>query len=136
MEANNKMRAEVIASLVVLEARGRGQTTTIEDISGALALLHDSGIHLNVALRRVPRGSRAGRFPAGYYSEDVEAFAGRLSMGGYGGRGEKGTFNLEAEGARLCAEIIRDSGKENPEDLRVVIEHLDVDLLAVLLGTE
>jgi hypothetical protein len=126
MEANSKISAETISSLLLLQAVGKKEDSlTIERISASFDFLGSRGIQLAVALRRVS---------GGLYSEDVEVFAGRLCATGYARFDNHGAIVLAKDGIRICREIVIATASENPEELRTIVRALDIDWIAVVGG--
>ncbi|MGA2436795.1 MAG: hypothetical protein ABSG25_16090 [Bryobacteraceae bacterium] len=109
---------ETVMAVAVLKANEAGESLEIEDISKKLLELQDLGIDVGeVALRRVPDG---------VYSEDVEAFVGRLLAAGYAKA--RSPIKFFDNGLRVCKMILEDEQRENLEGLRAVASALSFDL--------
>ncbi|MGB6941803.1 MAG: hypothetical protein WBE37_05380 [Bryobacteraceae bacterium] len=116
---------ETIIALALLKARATGTSIRIEDVSALFGEARKRGLELEkVALRRVP---------GGLYSEDVEAFAGRLFAAGYAKA--RSPITLEEKGVRICEEIVGEELRRNPESLRTVASVLDLDGILATVPT-
>jgi hypothetical protein len=108
---------ETIIALALLKARASGTSVRIEDVSSLFGEARKRGLELEkVALRRVP---------GGLYSEDVEAFAGKLFAAGYARA--RSPITLEEKGVRICEEIVGEELRTNPGALRVVANALNLE---------
>jgi len=96
-----------------------GRPVLIEDVSSLFAKLRQENIAAvgNVALRRTPRG---------LYSEDVEAFFGRLLAGGFATA--RGPLHPNENDMTLCTEIVNEESQSHPEALLQVAQVLGFDL--------
>jgi hypothetical protein len=110
---------ETVMAYAILTNASARRPVLIEDVSGLFATLRKQNVEEvgRVALRRIPRG---------LYSEDVEAFFGRLLAGGFATA--RSPLNLNEEGRQLCLEMIAEERQSNPEALRHVAEILGFDL--------
>jgi hypothetical protein len=116
---------ETIMALALLKARNSGTPIRIEDVSSLFGEARKRGLEMEkVALRRVP---------GGLYSEDVEAFAGRLFAAGYARA--RSPITLEPKGVRICEEIVGEELKHNPDTLRAVANALDLEGILATLPT-
>lgn len=90
----------------IIAAKRAGQPVRIEDVSSLFAKLRQERIDEvgKVALRRIPRG---------LYSEDVEAFFGRLLAGGFATA--RSPLAVNEKGLDLCRELIDEERKSSPE---------------------
>jgi hypothetical protein len=106
----------------ILAASRANQPVLIENVSCLFARLRQENIQEvgRVALRRVPHG---------LYSEDVEAFFGRLLAGGFAKADSPLVIN--EEGIRLCEELIEEEHESHPEALEKVALVLGFDLSLV-----
>jgi len=108
---------ESVMALEILRAKQEGRRLEIEDISGSLLKLADSGFGLgDVALRWVP---------GGVYSDDVESFVGRLLAAGYARA--RSPIEFFDDGLRVCSIILTDEGKQNPGGLAAAASVLGFD---------
>jgi hypothetical protein len=113
---------EVVMAISVLRATESGDPLEIEDISKLLLELEDRGFDFGeVALRRVP---------GGVYSEDVEAFVGRLLAAGYGKA--RSPIEFFEDGLRICRMILEDESKGNGAGLSAVASALNYDISRAL----
>jgi len=109
---------EAVMAIALFEAGTAGKGLEIEDISRLFVVLQERGLSVGkVALRRVPRG---------VYSEDVEAFVGRLEEAGYAT--SRSPVKCLEGGMRICEEIVREELQSNPENFRNVAQALNFDL--------
>ncbi len=114
---------ESIIALALLKARASDTSIRIEEVSSLFGEARKRGLEMEkVALRRVP---------GGLYSEDVEAFAGRLFAAGYAKA--RSPITLEPKGVRICEEIVEEELRHNPDTLRAVASALGLeDILATI----
>src|SRR5438067_9270564 len=92
-----------IIALSVLTANKRRKKIEIESISHLLFELKSRGVNVgDIAFRRVPHG---------VYSEDVEAFFGRLLAAGYARA--RSPLELFDEGIRVCHTIVDTERRDN-----------------------
>lgn len=93
-----------VIALSVLEAKKIGRSIEIETISQVLFDLKKQGFNVGeIAFRRVPRG---------VYSEDVEAFVGRLLSAGYARA--RSPIEFFDDGIRVCQTIVDEELRDNP----------------------
>jgi hypothetical protein len=111
--------AEAVMAYAILTSTNADRPVLIEDVSSLFAKLRQEKIEEvgRVALRRIPRG---------LYSEDVEAFFGRLLAGGFAEA--RSPLNLNENGKQLCLEIINEESQSNPKAMRRVAQVLGFDL--------
>ena len=98
---------ELIVVIAHFLAARHNLLLTLEDVSGIIVRLQESRPKLRIheiAMRRVPHG---------YYSEDVEAFFGRLIGGGYADS-EKGGIKLNDKGLKIFQEITGEFFSDEP----------------------
>src|SRR5260370_23405669 len=109
----------VMASAIIISARHTIEPILIERISSLFAKLRAEKVEEvgRVALRRVPHG---------LYSEDVEAFFGRLLAGGFAEA--RSPLVVNEQGLRLCQELIYEEGQSHPDALPKVAKVLGFDL--------
>ena len=110
---------ETIMAYAILTAAHARRPVLIEDVSSLFAKLRQEKIQDvgTVALRRTPRG---------VYSEDVEAFFGRLLAGGFAEA--RSPLDPNEDGKQLCLEIVDEENQSHPEALRRVAQVLGLDL--------
>src|SRR5437660_65784 len=110
---------ETIMAYAIITATRAKQPVLIENVSSLFAKLRQEKVDEvgRVALRRTPRG---------LYSEDVEAFFGRLLASGFANARSPLTPN--EKGIELCREIITEESQSHPETLRKVAQLLGFDL--------
>lgn len=103
----------------ILTKKRTNEPVRIEDISGLFAQLREANIEDvgKVALRRRPHG---------LYSEDVEAFFGRLLAAGFAQAFSP--LVVSEEGLQLCQELVIEEDEKHPEALNKVAELLGFDL--------
>jgi hypothetical protein len=113
----------VMASAIIISARQTHEPILIEGISGLFAKLRAEKVEEvgQVALRRVPHG---------LYSEDVEAFFGRLLAGGFAEA--RSPLRVNDHGLRLCQELIDEEGQSHPAALAKVAKVLGFDLALLM----
>ena len=110
---------EAVMAYAILTATNARRPVLIEDVSSLFAKLREEKIQDvgTVALRRTPRG---------LYSEDVEAFFGRLLAGGFATA--RSPLDPNEDGVRLCLEIINEESQSHPEAVRRIAQVLGFDL--------
>jgi hypothetical protein len=103
----------------IVAAKRANEPVLIEKVSGLFAKLRQENIEEvgSVALRRLPHG---------LYSEDVEAFFGRLLAGGFATA--RSPLLVNDEGVQLCQELIEEESESHPEALNRVAAALGFDL--------
>ncbi len=110
---------ETVMACAIITAKHTNEPVLIDKVSGLFAKLRQENIEEvgKVALRRRPHG---------LYSEDVEAFFGRLLAAGFA----KAFSPLEVneEGFQLCQELIAEESESHPEALEKVARVLGFDL--------
>ncbi len=114
-----QLSPEAVMACAILSARGENEPILIEKVSGMFAKLRQERIDFvgRVALRRVPHG---------LYSEDVEAFFGRLLAGGFAQA--RSPLVVNEKGVELCRELIDEESESHGEQLRRVATVLGFDL--------
>ncbi len=110
---------ETVMACAILTKKRTNEPVRIEDISGLFAQLREANIEDvgKVALRRRPHG---------LYSEDVEAFFGRLLAAGFAQAFSP--LVVSEEGLQLCQELVIEEDEKHPEALNKVAELLGFDL--------
>src|SRR5712692_2897808 len=110
---------EVVMAWAIVHLRRANQPIAIENVSGFFAKLREENVEEvgRVALTRLPRG---------LYSEDVEAFFGRLLAGGFATKFSPLLVN--DKGIELCRELISEESQAHPEAVRKVAQVLGFDL--------
>src|SRR5260370_6181367 len=110
---------EAVMGWAIIAARRNQKPILIEDVSGLFAKLRQQNIEEvgRVALRRLPHG---------LYSEDVEAFFGRLLAGGFAKA--RSPLDVNDKGVQLCQELIEEESQSHPEALKKVAQVLGFDL--------
>src|SRR6266851_5336565 len=110
---------ETVMACAIVTARHANKPVLIEDVSNLFARLRQQNIKEvgRVALRRLPHG---------LYSEDVEAFFGRLLAGGFAEA--RSPLEVNDRGLQLCRELIDEEGQAQPEALEKVAHVLGFDL--------
>jgi hypothetical protein len=109
---------QAVISSAVISAGKSGAQLRIEDISKLFVDLEERGFDLgDVAIRRVP---------GGFYSEDVEAFIGRLLAVGYAEI--RSPIKFADEGIDVCRSIIDDERQANAENLEAMTRVLGLDI--------
>jgi hypothetical protein len=113
---------EVVMACAIVAAKRAGQPVRIENVSGLFAKLRQEKVDDvgKVALRRIPRG---------LYSEDVEAFFGRLVSGGFATA--RSPIDVNERGIQLCLEMINEETESNPEALQKVADVLGFNLSSI-----
>ena len=103
----------------ILSAKRANEPVLIERISGLFAKLRQENVREvgRVALRRVPHG---------LYSEDVEAFFGRLLAGGFAQA--RSPLEVNEKGVQLCQELIDEESESHAKQLETVAIVLGFDL--------
>jgi hypothetical protein len=114
-----ELSPETVMAYAIVDARRGNKPILIESVSGLFAKLRqaDTGDVARVALRRLPHG---------LYSEDVEAFFGRLLAGGFAQAFSP--LEVNEEGVKLCQELIDEESRAHPEALKRVAQVLGFDL--------
>lgn len=94
----------------------------IERVSGLFEKLRRANVVEvdRVALRKVPNGT---------YSEDVEAFFGRLLAGGFASASSP--LRVNDKGIELCQELIDEQAQSHPQALEKVAQALGFDLSVI-----
>ena len=110
---------ETVMAWAIIAARRDEKPILIENVSGLFAKLRQEKIEEvgRVALRRLPHG---------LYSEDVEAFFGRLLAGGFATA--RSPLEVNQRGVQLCEELINEENQSHPEALEKVAQVLGFDL--------
>ena len=109
---------EAIMACAVLRATTAKQDLLIEHISDLFVQIREKGLEVEkVALRRIP---------GGVYSEDVEAFVGRLLAAGYAVA--RSPIDVRDRGLRICKEIIKEELESSPENFPKVAKALGFDI--------
>ena len=100
---------EVVMACAIVAAKHANQPVLIENVSGLFAKLRQEKIDEvgPVALRRLPNG---------LYSEDVEAFFGRLLAGGFAEA--RSPLDVTEQGLELCRELLDEESQFHPEALK------------------
>jgi hypothetical protein len=112
---------EAVMAMEILNADRQGRKLEIEDISKQFVDLQGQQIPIReVALRTVPTG---------VYSEDVEAFIGRLLAVGYARA--RSPIEFHGDGLRICRNIIAGENRRIPDDIRRLAEVMRFDLATV-----
>src|ERR1022692_3848067 len=109
---------EVVMACAIKSLRHADRDILIENVSGLFAKLREEKIEEvgRVALRRTPRG---------LYSEDVEAFFGRLLASGFAEA--RSPLKVNEEGIQLCQELIDEESQSHPEAFDRVAHVLGFD---------
>ena len=112
---------ETVMACAILVKERINEPVRIEDVSTLFAKLRDAHVDEvgKVALRRRPHG---------LYSEDVEAFFGRLLAAGFAQAFSP--LKVNDEGLQLCRELVTEENQANPEALKKVAQVLGFDLSA------
>jgi hypothetical protein len=115
----DQLSPETVMACAILSARRANEPVLIEKISGLFAKLRQEKIEEvgRVALRRVPHG---------LYSEDVEAFFGRLLAGGFAQA--RSPLEVNDKGIQLCQELIDEESQSHARQLEKVAMVLGFDL--------
>jgi hypothetical protein len=117
MDMASAVSPESVIAAKLLQAKEKGRSLEIEDISRTLLDLEEKGFDLgDTALRRVP---------GGVYSEDVEAFVGRMLAAGYAKA--RSPIEVFEDGLRVCKLIVQEEYKENRESFEAVAGVLEFD---------
>jgi hypothetical protein len=108
----HEISPEAIIAFAVVDAVRSRKKIEIADLSGLFFEIRRKGLDEveKVALRRLPEG--------GYYSDDVEAFLGRLLAAGYAKA--RSPVDVEVSGVELCKEILQQEMESHPEALKKV----------------
>jgi hypothetical protein len=119
MSMANEISPEAIMAFALLKARRSGDPVQIEGLSKLFFEIRQRGLEEveRVALRRVP---------GGFYSEDVEAFLGRLLAAGYARA--RSPVTVDDNGENLCKEILRSEMESHPDALRRVADALGFEM--------
>jgi len=119
----DQLAPETIMAWAILSARDANEPVLIEKVSGLFAKLRQEKIEDvgKVALRRVPNG---------LYSEDVEAFFGRLLAGGFAQA--RSPLVVNEKGVQLCQELLDEESQSHPKALEKVGRALGFDLPTLL----
>jgi hypothetical protein len=116
---NAAVSPEAVMALAIVNADRVHEPVLIEKVSSLFATLRQEHIEEvgRVALKKVPHG---------LYSEDVEAFFGRLVTGGFAEA--RSPLNVYPKGIQLCRELIDEVNESHPEALEKVARVLGFDL--------
>jgi hypothetical protein len=110
-------------ALFLLDALGRKKSLGIEEVSAKVLEGREKGLPINeVAMRSVP---------GGVYSEDVEAFYGRLFSAGYAVSRE-GNILLLHEGRLICRKLVAAWAEKDIHTLRAAVLLFEIDPLPLL----
>ena len=115
---NAQISPEAVMAYAILAARQGGEPVLIEKVSSLFAKLRENKID-EVGKRRIRK------VPHGLYSEDVEAFFGRLLAGAFAQA--RSPLDVNERGFELCSELI-DEYEAHPEALKRVATALGFDL--------
>ena len=109
---------EAIMAFAILKAKESNTPLLIEDVSKLFFEARQKGLEEveKVALRRVP---------GGFYSEDVEAFFGRLLAADYARK--RSPLEVQESGVELCRAILAKEMQGNPRALTKVAQALGFD---------
>ena len=107
---------ETVMACAIISSMHTNEPVLIEGVSGLFARLRQENIEEvgKVALRRLPHG---------LYSEDVEAFFGRLLAGDFAEAFSP--LKVNDEGVKLCQDLVAEA---DPEALSKVAQVLGFDL--------
>jgi hypothetical protein len=110
---------ETVMACAIKIAAHTHEPVLIEEVSGLFATLRREQIEEvgKVALRRVPHG---------LYSEDVEAFFGRLLASGFATA--RSPLTVNDQGLQLCQELIDEENQSHPDAMAKVAKALGFDL--------
>ena len=109
---------EAIMACAVIEWRKANRDLLIEDVSELFGKIRERGLPVErVALRRIP---------GGLYSEDVEAFVGRLLAAGYASA--RSPIIVHDRGLEICKEIVKEELESSPETFPEVARSLGFDI--------
>jgi len=110
---------ETVMACAIKTARSKSKPVLIEEVSALFGKLRAEKVEEvgPVALRRVPHG---------VYSEDVEAFFGRLLASGFAEA--RSPLIVYPEGLRLCQELIDEESESHPEEMDKVARILGFDM--------
>lgn len=115
------MAAEISPEAIMAFAILKAPTNQlrVEDVSKLFFEARQKGLEEveRVALRRVP---------GGFYSEDVEAFFGRLLAADYATK--RSPLTVEESGLQLCRAILAKEKESNPQALAKVAQALGFDM--------
>ena len=113
---------ETVMACAIVAASNARRPVLIEEVSGLFAKLRQEGVDGvgKVALRKRPHG---------LYSEDVEAFFGRLLAAGFASAASP--LSVNAQGLELCHEMIQEEHQANPQALGKVAKALGFDIGAL-----
>ena len=114
---------EAVIAFAVLDAKQSGKALQIEDISKLFFEVRQKGLDEveKVALQRVD---------GGFYSEDVEAFFGRLLATEYATA--RSPITVLDKGIRLCRSILESEMEAHPEPLKKVAAALGFEVPKLL----
>lgn len=109
----------VMASAIIISERHTHEPIQIEGVAGLFAKLRAEKVEEvgQVALRKVPHG---------LYSEDIEAFFGRLLASGFAEAFSP--LKVNEQGLRLCQELVDEEGQAHPDAFAKVAAVLGFDL--------
>jgi hypothetical protein len=110
---------EAVMAFAIIDATQAHKDVLIENVSGLFARLRQEKIEDvgRVALRRLPHG---------VYSEDVEAFFGRLLAGGFAEA--RSPLKVNDQGLQLCQELLEEESQAHAEAFKKVAQVLGFDL--------
>lgn len=110
---------ETVMALAIVDAEMTNTPVLIEQVSELFAKLRQENVDdvRRVALRQLPHG---------IYSEDVEAFFGRLLAGGFAQA--YSPLKVNREGRKLCEDLLEEKSKTHPQELSRVARVLGFDL--------
>jgi hypothetical protein len=117
---------EAIMAIAVIAADRSEKEIKIEDVSRLFFEIRQRGFNEveRVALRRVPGGS--------YYSDDVDAFFGRLLAAGYAR--QRSPVRVEPAGVGLCREILNKEMESHSEALSRIAKSLGLESVLATLA--
>jgi hypothetical protein len=117
---------EAIMAIAVIEADRSKKEIRIEDVSRLFFEISQRGLNEveRVALRKVPEGS--------YYSDDVDAFFGRLLAAGYAT--QRSPVRVAQAGVDLCKEILNKEMESHSSSLGRVAKSLGLESVLATLA--
>ena len=113
---------ETVMALAIVDAEKTNTPVLIERVSELFAKLRQEKVE---EVRRVA----LTQLPHGVYSEDVEAFFGRLLAGGFAQA--YSPLKVNAEGRKLCEDLLKEKSQTHPQELRRVALVLGFDLSSI-----
>lgn len=110
---------ETVMAYAILAKNRTDEPVRIEDVSSLFAKLREANVEEvgRVALKRRPHG---------LYSEDVEAFFGRLLAAGFAQAFSP--LQVTDKGLQLCQELVMEENQAHPAALKKVAQVLGFDL--------